>query len=800
MIETLRQDIRYAARTLGRTPGFTAVAVLTIALGIGANTAIFSVVHGVILKSLPFADPDRIVRIDPDQVFNMEMLDRLIERNRAFTAVSAYFGTAFTLTGVERPEEFRGALVDTDYFTTLGVQPAIGRNFITEEKQPGAERVVIISHGFWERRFGSDPQIVGRAISLGGERHAIIGVMPAGYRSIGRDWEAWVPSIFDPGEDAYTGRFSWRAIGRLGPGVTLAQARDDVVRLLAEMHAEKPDYYEAERVRGADVIPLRDDLIGGIRPTLLVLLGAAAAVLLVACTNVANMLLARAGTREREIAIRTALGAGRGRLLGQLLTESALLGILGGAAGVLAAVWTESLLLGILPASVPRAAEIGIDGPEILFALGLALVSVVVFGLVPALRTTNPNLQSSLKSGSRGGADTAARHSLNRTLIGAEVALSVILVIGAGLMLKSLWRVLQVDPGFDAPRVVTMRLSPPADRYPDTPQLTAYYHEVIERVRRVPGVEAAGGINILPMTNRRTSVDYSTEARPVAPGTAAPYASYRIVMPGYFQAMGIPLLKGRLLGDSDDSRAPAAGLINEAMARREWPNENPVGRGIRDPAGEAWFTVVGVVGDVPARQLSQPPEPEMYRPFAQETRTAVLHLNARVPSGRTDLIDEVQRAAWAVDGEVPISEVNVMDQVIDQSLAGSRFFAFLLSAFAGLALALGAIGVYGVGSYTVSRLTGEIGIRMALGAAPGRMLRFVIGREMIPVGVGLGVGVVAALLSTRVLASFLFEVTTTDPMTFIGVSLVLLLVALLAIYVPALRAARVDPLTALRSE
>jgi predicted permease len=800
MIETLRQDLRYAMRTLARTPGFTAVAVLTIALGIGANTAIFSVVHGVILKALPFEEPDRIVRIDPGKVFNMEMLDRLEQRNRAFTTVSGYLGDVFTLTGVERPEEFSGASVETSYFTVLGMQPALGRNFRPEEKQPGAEPVVIISDGLWQRRFGGDPGIIGRHISLGGVPRTVIGVMPAGYRSLHGNWEVWVPDVFEPGSVNYTDHFYWRAIGRLGPGVTLAQAQDDVVRLIGEMHEEKPDYYDAERVRGAGVIPIQDDLVGRIRPTLLVLLGAVATVLLVACTNVANMLLARAGTREREIAIRAALGAGRGRLVRQLLTESALLGILGGAAGVMAAIWTESFLLGILPVNVPRVAEIGIDGPEIVFAFALALVSVIIFGLVPALRTTNPNLQSSLKSGSRGGADTVARHRLNRSLIGAEVALSVILVVGAGLMLKSLWRMLQVDPGFDPTRVITMRLSPPVDRYPDEPQKTAYYEAVMERVRGVPGVDAAGGINVLPMTNRRMSAEYSTPDHPVVPGTPAPYASIRAITRGYFQAMGIPLLAGRLRRDSDGSEAPAVGLINETMARKLWPDEDPVGKEIRGSNGEEWFTIVGVIGSVPARQLSQPPEPEMYLPFALEPYAAALHLNVRVPAGRTDLIAAVQRAVWAVDGEVPISQVSVMDQVIDRSLASSRFFAFLLSAFAGLALSLGAIGVYGVGSYTVSRLTGEIGIRMALGAAPGRMLRFVIGREMVPVGIGMAIGVVAALLSTRVLASFLFEVTTTDPATFIGVSLFLVLVALLAIYVPARRAARIDPLTALRSE
>lgn len=800
MFDSVRQDLRYAARTLMRAPGFTAVALLSIALGIGANTAIFSVVHGVILKALPFEDPDRIVRIDPGQVSSSEMLDRLIERNRAFSDVSGYSGTAFTLTGVEKPEEFRGARVETNYFTVLGVQPAIGRNFLPEEKRPGAEPVVIISSGLWQRRFGKDPEIIGRTVSLGGLPRTVIGVMPDGYRSIGRNWEVWVPMTFDPGNERYATSYFWRVIARLAPDVTMAQARDEVVRLMDQMHAENPDYYGAEMVQAVGVIPMHDDLVGRIQPTLLVLLGAVAAVLLVACTNVANMLLARAGTRGREIAVRTALGAGRGRLIRQLLTESTLLGVLGGCAGVLMAIWTESVLLGVLPTSVPRVAEIGIDLPEIVFAFVLALVAAIIFGLVPALRTTNPNLQSSLKSGSRGGANTVVRHRLNRTLIGAEVALSVILVVSGGLLLKSLWRMLQVDPGFDAQQVITMRLSPPADRYPDRTRRTAYYQEVIERVRAVPGVSAVGAINVLPMINRRMSVDYSTLDQPVAPGAVAPYASYRIVMPGYFQAMGIPLLGGRFLDSSDGAGTMQVGLINEAMARKVWPNRDPVGREIREPAGDEWFTVVGVVGNVPARRLSQPPEPEMYRPFAQENRTVSLSLSVRVPDGKTDSISGIQRAVRTVDADVPISQVSVMDQVIDRSLAGSRFFTFLLSGFAGLALALCAIGVYGVGSYTVSRLTGEIGIRMALGAAPDRMLRFVIGREMPPVGIGLAIGVVVALLSTRVLSSFLFEVSASDPTIFIGVSLFLVVVALLAIYIPARRAARVDPLTALRSE
>jgi putative ABC transport system permease protein len=798
MIDTVVQDLRYAARTLARAPGFTAVAVLTLALGIGANTAIFSVVHGVILKALPYEDPDRIVRIAPGQVFNMELVDRLARESEAFAVTSAYVGKALTLTGVDRPEEFQGALVEPDYFAVLGVQPAMGRGFRPEEKLPGADPVVIISHGLWQRRFGADPAILGRRIAIGGTPHAVVGVMPQGYRPLDQSWEAWVPAVFDPAGGDYRDHFFWRPIGRLAPGVTPAQARDDIERFMARMHAEDPDYYGAERIGGAGVVPLSDDLVGPIRPTLLVLLGAVAAVLLVACANVANMLLARAGAREREISIRAALGAGRPRLVRQLLTESALLGVLGGAAGVLAAVWTESSLLGFLPRSVPRAGEIGIDLPEIVFAFGVSLVSVVLFGLAPALRATGADLQGALKSGSRGGGG-AARHRLNRGRVGAEVALSVVLVVGAGLMLKSLWRMLQVDPGFDAPRVVTMRLTPPADRYPDAPRQSAYYKDVEERLRAVPGVLGAGGINVLPMTTRRVSVDYTTPDHPLPSGGPPQQASYRIVTEGYFRAMGIPLLRGRPLDGRDRAGAPAVGLINETMARRLRPDGGAVGREIRGLEGEEWFTIVGVVADIQQRRLDVAPEPEIYRPFDQEP-SAAMHLNVRAEAGHGDLIAALQRAVWAVDGEVPIAQVATMAEVIDRSLAESRFFALLLSAFAGLALALGAIGVYGVGSYTVSRLTGEIGVRMALGAAPGRMLRFVIGREMVPVGVGLAIGVVAALLSTRLLAGFLFEVTATDPATFICVSVVLALVALLAVYVPARRAARVDPLAALRAE
>ena len=804
-METLWQDVRYAARGLLKSPGFTALAAITLALGIGANTAIFSVLHGVVLKPLPYERPDEILRVWPQRKFSKHML-ATFEQASSFTNVTGYHGAALTLTGGGDPEELTATAVASTHFAVLGVQPGHGRAFRAEDREPGAEPVVMLSHGLWQRRFGSDRGILGRVISLAGlgaDRRTVVGVLPADFKPLSGDSELWVPVVFDPANpDDYRDTIGFRALARLAPGVTLAQAEAEVRTLARRLQQESPEYYDQERVRTAGVAPLHDILVGGVRPTLWVLLGAVGFVLLIGCSNIANMLLARAGGRQREMAVRAAMGAGRARLIRQLLTESALLGALGGAAGLVAAAWLETLLVSSLPASVPRSSEIGIHFEELGFAAGLSLLAALIFGLVPALRSIRTDLQGDLRDGAR---RTAGRASLrlNQGLVIAEVALSVVLVAGAGLMLKSLWLLQQVEPGFEPRQLLTLRLSPGGGCYADAEPLDSYYRRVLEQVRAVPGAVSASAINYLPMTSPDLRMGYSTEDHPVTPQTRVRSVSYRTVTPGYLRTMGIPLVAGRALTAADRGGAPQVGLINQAMARQLWPDQDAVGKQILWDDASPWFRVVGVVGDIRQHRLDLETKPQVYRPFGQafdELMSPAMYLTVRTAGDAAALAPAVRQAVWSLDADVPIARLRSMDRVITLSLAGSRFFTTVLVTFGALALILGAVGVYGVGSYTVSRRTRELGIRMALGARRQTLLRSVMKRELVPVALGVALGVAGALAATRVLASSLFGVTATDPSTFLGVALVLGAVAMVSSYLPARRASRVDPIVALRSE
>ena len=805
-METLRQDVRFAARGLSKSPGFTALAVLTLALGIGANTAMFSVLHGVVLEPLPYERPDEIVRVWPQRKFSREML-ATFEEAGSFAAVSGYHGLALTLTGAGDPEEISGLAVATGHFSVLGTSPARGRAFRTEDRAPGAEPVVLLGHGLWERRFAADPDIVGQTIALeglGAGARTVIGVMPAGFEPLGDGIvELWVPVTFDPSDpDVYRDMIAFQALARLAPGATPAQAEAEVRAIARRLRDASPGYYDEQRVRTATVSPLHDVLVAHIRPTLWLLLGAVGFVLLIGCSNIANMLLARAGGRRREMAVRAALGAGRWRLLRQMLTESALLAALGGTTGLVAAAWLESLLVGGLPDAVPRLGGIGIRFEEIAFAAAVSLLAALVFGLVPALRAAQHDPQAGLRDGA--GKSTGRRsRGLNQGLVAAEVALSVVLVAAAGLMLKSLWLLQRVEPGFEPRNLLSLRLSPSAERYDEAVRLDAYYRQVLERVEAIPGVLAAGAINYLPMTAPNVRMGYSTRDHPPEKGAPVRATSFRAVAPGYFETMGIPLIGGRVLTEADREGAMEVGLINHAMARELWPSEDPIGKEILWDDGSSWFTVVGVVEDVRQHRLDLAARPEVYRPLAQafsELTDPAMFLTVRAVNDTRTLAPAVREAAWSVDDDVPISQLRSMDRVVSSSVAGSRFFTLLLSAFGLLALVLGAIGVYGVGSYAVSRRTRELGIRMALGARRSNLLRSVMARELVPVAVGVVAGIAGALGLTGLLASSLFEVTATDPGIFAAVPVVLGSVALLAIYFPARRAARVDPIVALRSD
>ncbi len=806
----LWQDLRFAIRSLLKAPGFTALAAFTLALGIGANTAIFSVVQGVVLEPLPYENPQEIVRVWPARRFSKEMLAAFEEGttkgdNRVFSAISGHFSATLSLLGTDNPEELTGLAVTPDHFRVLGGHAAIGRELQPQDRQPGAPPVVVLSHSLWERRFAADPNLLGRSVSLDGLGHGsrtVVGVMAADFTPLEIKTQFWVPVTFDASNlDDYRDMMGFVALARLAPGSTLHHAEAEVRANAARLQETLPDYHPEDLVRSARVMPLHQVLIGDVRPILWILLGAVGFVLLIGCSNIANMLLARAGNRHREMAIRASLGAERGRLIRQLLTESALLGVLGGSSGLLAAIWLESLLIDSLPAGIPRVDAIHIGLPELGFAAILSVAAALLAGLLPALRATRPQNRGTLRSGSRRSSAGPGRHRLNQGLVITEIALSVVLVAGAGLMLKSLWLLQRVEPGFGTTNLLTLRLSPADARYADEDTLNAYYQGVLDEVEALPGVVAASAINFLPMTTPNVRMSYSLSAQ-VIPESSAPVASVRAIAPNYFDTMDIPLLAGREVASADRAGAVEVGWINQTLAQQGWPDQDPVGQQIFWSDGTPWFTIAGVTRDVHQHRLDLAARAAIYRPLYQagdEILSNAMFLTVRTATPPSDLAPAVRKAIWSVDSEVPLFHQS-MDQIIDTSLASSRFFTLLLAAFGALALALGAIGVYGVGSYAVSQRIREIGIRMALGAQRRVMLRSLMAREMTPVAVGVVVGVVGALAATRVLANSLYGVTTTDPATFATVALVLATVAAVASFLPARRASRVDPTVALRAD
>ncbi len=808
---TLGQDLRFAIRSLMKTPGFTVLAAFTLALGIGANTAIFSVVQGVVLEPLPYQNPHEIVRVWPQRRFSKEMLAAFEDttasgNSAAFSAISGHFTANLSLLGTEVPEELTGLAVTPDHFQILGGRAALGRELRRQDRQPGAVPVVVLSHDLWERRFASDPDLLGRNISLDGlgqGSRTVVGIMPEDFEPLESGAQFWVPVTFDASNpDDYRDMMGFQALARLAPGVTTQHAEAEVHATALRLQQANPDYHNDEQVRSARVIPLHQILIGDVQPILWILLGAVGFVLLIGCSNIANMLLARSGGRQREMAIRASLGAERSRLIRQLLTESALLGALGGSVGLFAAIWLESLLVNNLPAGIPRATAISIDAQELSFAALLSFAAALMAGFLPALRATRLQTRGALRATSGRSSAGRGKHRLNQGLVIAEIALSVVLIAGAGLMLKSLWLLQQVEPGFDSNNLLALRLSPPAARYTEADALANYYRQVLDEVETVPGVAAASAINFLPMTTPNVRMSYSTSEHLAAAESSAPVASVRAIAPDYFRTMAIPLLAGRDVTRADREGATEVGWINQTLARQWWPDQDPVGQQIFWDDGTPWFTVAGVARDVRQHRLDREARSAVYRPLYQagdELLSSAMFLTVRTAAPPSSLAPSVRQAIWSVDTDVPIRHRS-MDQVIDSSLASSRFFTLLLTAFGALALALGAIGVYGVGSYAVSQRTREIGIRMALGAQRQVMLRSLMARELTPVLVGVALGVAGALAATRVLASSLYGVATTDPATFATVALVLATVAAVAAFLPARHASQIDPTIALRAE
>ena len=805
MLETLWQDLRYGARMLLKNPSFTFVAVLTLALGIGANTAIFSVVNAVLLRPLPYAEPERLVWLwdtQPQLPTAPTSLPDFLEwksQNRSFEHLAAFqSGSMFLDTG-DGTRDTPVGLVTPEMFALFRVSPILGRTFTDEETLPGRFRVAVLGHALWRSRFGSDPNVLGRTIDLSGAPYTIIGVMPEGFSFPDRA-ELWRPLPIDPNNLDW-GPHYLRVVGRLKPGVTLKQAQAEMSPIAARLSAQHADKNAGH---GVKLELLRDVVVGDIGPALFILLGAVGFVLLIACANVANLLLGRVGARQKEIAVRTALGAGRLRVVRQLLTESLMLSVGGGAAGLLIAVWGVNWLVSLGPDTIPRVHEIAVDPRVICFTLLISVATSLLFGLAPALQASRPDLTGALKEGGRSGAGLH-RNRLRSVLVISEVALSLVLLIGAGLMIRSFAKLNEVDPGFNPNRVFTMGVALLRNKYPEEERVASFYSQLLERAAATPGVESAGAISDLPLLGSNTSDSFTIEGRPPVAKQEEPSTEYHVVTPRYFESMGIPLLAGRDFAETDTKQAPNVVVINESFARRHFAGDNPLGHRIRLQGQERDpLLIVGVVGDVRQLGIDKQPVPEAFVPFLQDplskTYQRSMTIVARTKSDPAAVAGSLRAALTSLDKSLPVYDLKPMTEYLRDSLARRRFNLILLTAFGGVALALAAVGIYGVISYGVTQRTHEIGIRMALGAKKGDVLRLVVRQGMMMALVGVAIGLLASLALTRLMESLLFGVSVTDPLTFTMIALLLTSVALLACFVPARRAAKVDPLVALRYE
>jgi predicted permease len=809
MLGNFWQDLRYGLRMLAKNPGFTVVAVVALALGIGANSAIFSVVNTVLLRPLPYKEPDRLVMVWEDASRHGYPRDTPAaanymdwrEQNQVFEGMAALADQSFNLTGVGEPERIDGRRASASLFPLLGVEPLLGRAFTPEEDQPGANRVVIMSHGLWQRRFGSDPNITGKTLTLNGESYMVVGVMPSHFQFPSREVDLWVPLALTSQEATNRGRHYLQVIARMKTGVTYEQAQAEMTTIAARLSQQYPDQ---NTDLGATVTPLHEHVAGDIKPALLVLLGAVGFVLLIACANVANLLLARAAVRQKEIAVRVALGASRLRLIQQFLTESVLLALVGGIVGLLLSVWGVNLLKTFIPPNISQAKAITIDAKVLIFTLLVSLLTGLIFGLAPATQASNFNLNETLKEGGRDSVAGSRGNRIRSLLVVAEVAVSLILLVGAGLLINSFLRLRSVDPGFSTGNLLTMSIVLPQQKYAEHGQRSAFYTELVNRIEALPGVRSAAVTNWIPLVRQGDSIGFSIEGRPDPVGKR-PTVVTRVVHPHYFRTMGIQFLLGREFSEQDRVDAPAVAVISETMARRYWPGEDPLGKRFTpgnptstDP--DDWLTVIGVVKDVRQFELVADPKPQMYLSYVQAGFFAPRNLIVSTNVEPLSLAATVRQAVWAIDKDQPVSNISTMEDVLSESIARQRFSMLLLGIFAALALVLAAVGIYGVMSYSVAQRTHEIGLRMALGAQPRDVLKLVVGGGLKLVLIGVAIGLVAAFILTRVMSSLLFNVSATDPTTFITISLVLICVAVLASYIPARRATKVDPMIALRYE
>lgn len=808
-MDSALKDLAFTLRSLRKSPGFTAVAVLTLALGIGANAAIFSVVDGVLLRPLSFAEPDRIVRVfhnAPEDgfavsrgAFSPQDFEDVERESSAYERLAAYHfvpgNSSSTLLGEGAPEEVETALVSEEFFTVFDVPAKLGRVPKAEEALAGANRVAVLSDSFWQQRFGADRDVVGRTVSLDGEPFTIVGVMPESFEFPSAAAKAWLPiSLIEDDDIPHRRDLRWmEAVGRLAAGVSPEAATAETNAILRRLEAEYPD---SNRGWGsATVQTLHDSLVGDVRPALLMLLGAVGLVLLISCANLANLLLVRGSARGRELAVRVALGAGRARVMRQLLTESVALALLGGAVGVGLAHWGLDALLVLSSGTIPMPNQIGLDTRVMVFALIASVTTGVAFGLVPAISASHQDVHDALNDGGRGATEGRRSHGIRGLLVTAQTAVAVVLLIGAGLLIRSFWNMTHVDPGFSGENVLTVSITTPSEVI-DSDRRNQYRQEILRRVRNIPGVLAAGGSKTVPLHGGGEPYAFSIPGRAeVDPVT--PESGVLIVTPGYFEALGIPVLQGRGFTTADEDTGANVLVVNEAMVRRYLPGKNPVGENLK--IGDVDFSIVGLVGDVRNEGIVRGAEPAVYAPASLLPRSS-MKLFVRTSSDPMRIASDVRQTIWRVNPNQPISDITTMQQVVSETMSRPRFFTVLLGAFAGLAIVLAALGVYGVIAWSVSRRAYEIGIRMALGARAENVLRMVIVQGIAPAVAGLALGLVAALALTRVLSSLLFEVGRADPVTFAAVAGLLLAVGLLASWLPARRAARVNPMSALRSE
>jgi putative ABC transport system permease protein len=802
MLNSMLRDLRYASRNLWRNPGFTAVSVLALALGIGANSAIYTVVNSVLLQPLPYPDSQQLVVVRERNLkagfpsFSLSPGTYLgyRDQNRSFSGIAAMTGGGLNLSGGAEPERLRGTRVTGNFFEVLGRKPALGRAFTAQETELGSHRVAILSHGLWQRRFGGSPAVLGQALKLNGEPYIVVGVMAPDFRLGNAD--IWTPLAMNTANWSQRGGHYLSAIGRLKPGVTIASAANDLNAIAARAEQQFPNSNSGWDTTLTD---LRESAVGRIRPAMLTLSAAVGFVLLIACVNIANLLLSRSAARKREIAVRASLGAGRWRLVRQLLTESVLLAAMGAVVGLGLAWAGTRALVNLTPNILPRAAEIALDWRALGFTAAIAVFTGLLFGIAPALHMVRTDLIAALREGARGNAIGFRRNRLRSVLVTGEVALALILLCGAGLLMRSFYRLQSMDPGFDPHGILTFRTNLPAARYNDDDKRIAFYRQALDRLRSLPGVTAAGAGQIFPLSGDDYILSFTQIGKPPLPPGNDRSAAYYSITPGYFQALHIPIKAGRDFNQHDDAAGAPVALISESMARQFYANENPIGQRIQMGNGSKPSEIVGIVGDVRDQQLEELGRPAVYQAAAQ-VPFGTMYFGIRSAADPAALIPAVRGVIRELDSELPLDAVGTVDALVSTSLAQRRFAMLLMAIFAAIALALAMIGIYGVISYSVTQATQEIGIRMALGARPGDVLAMVFRYAGLLLGMGLAIGLGGALAAGKLIATQLYGVKPGDPVTFAAVAGALVLTGIVASAVPAMRATRVDPLVALREE